>query len=401
MGKPLTDKRKRAAPSDAQKKMMSARISRCNALIARVGSMLAHATDQGRKDRLQARLERAARSKEMYEAKLSELNGTFEHYLAERKFKPYRTLTLQEERVGFVRLDEMLTQQSDQFEREMVDVTTQEIERLTKSMEKKVDAWDIAAIAALAFLIRGEVKAIIRKAIGTFYGIGVGAAVKEINASGDSARAEAKANPTTANKPIPAKVDRGETPAIDKRLMSLDSEDIAEAYVANLENTAKSTIKSGIAVDAATLAITSAMQARLVDEASKTITNISKTITGEYLNRGRSSIFKKNLVVIVAFQRSEVLDGRTCPMCLSLDKRVVKPDDPMASLQIVHTHCRGVWVPIFAVDKKIPEVTGIPKAIVDRFDTIDGRPVVNSFKNMKKPINDVSKAAQAVIKKRF
>jgi hypothetical protein len=91
----------------------------------------------------------------------------------------------------------------------------------------------------------------------------------------------------------------------------------------------------------------------------------------------------------------------TCPFCLSLDKKVITPDDPMRNLEIVHSHCRGLWVPIFGVDETKPEITGIPKALQDRFDLIDGRPTINAFKYMKAPIADVSKEAADVIRKKL
>lgn len=368
-----------------------AKVGQYNALLTKITDLMVRTDDPARQARLKARLERVVKGKGDQEARISEYtaiqNGktpvkksktfNFNEYLDDRAFKPYRALTLQEERIDFVRLNEMLDTQTDQFEEEMSVASAAEIERLAKSMERKIDVWDIAAVAALAFLIRGVVKDHMRKAIGTFYGIGVGTAIKELG------------------------IQRPEIPTLDKRLMSLDSQDIAEAYVANLENTAKSTIKAGIAAGAATTAIVSAMQNKLKDEASKTIANISGTITGEYLNRGRSSVFQRNLAKIVAYQRSEVLDGKTCAMCLSLDELVVTPDDPMIRLEIVHTHCRGLWVPIFGADEKQPEVTGVPKAVTDRFDKIDGRPVINAFKNMKKPVNEISKKAQDQIRKRF
>lgn len=367
-----------------------AKINQYNTLLSKVTDLMVRTTDPKRQARLKARLDRVIAGKVGQEAviarqkdiqagkKPATVNKSFNfHESLSETFKPFRKLSLQEERINFERLEEMLDQQSAQFEEEMAEATAQEIERVAKSMEKKIDVWDIAAIAALAFLIRGSVKEYVRKAVGTFYGIGVGTAIKEFG------------------------IPRPETPSIDKRLMSLDSQDIAEAYVANLENTAKAVIKSGIAAGAATTAIVSAMQAKLKDEAAKSITNISGTVTGEYLNRGRASVFDRNLTKVIAYQRTEILDGRTCPMCLSLDELVVDPKDPMSRLHLVHTHCRGFWVPIFGLDAQKPEITGIPATIANRFETIDGRPVINSFKQMKKPINDVSKKAQEQIRKRF
>jgi len=92
-----------------------------------------------------------------------------------------------------------------------------------------------------------------------------------------------------------------------------------------------------------------------------------------------------------------VLDGNTCNMCLSLDKRVVEAGDPIAEMDMVHTHCRGLWVPIFASEEQ-PDNNPIPKTVIDSFDLLDGRPTVNGFKQLKKPIAKSNEDAQRIIK---
>ena len=54
-------------------------------------------------------------------------------------------------------------------------------------------------------------------------------------------------------------------------------------------------------------------------------------------------------------------------MCMAFDGKVVDPDDPMARLDMMHTNCRGVWIPIFGSDPDQPKVTGIPATITKRF----------------------------------
>lgn len=367
------------------------RIKQFDVLSGKIKELISKTENPERKARLQARLERAMSGKTAQQGKITEYKAiqsgkvtkrtgafNFHEQLADGPFKPYRSLTEQEQRVNFVRLDEMLTKQSDQFEEEMAEYTRVEIDRIVEAAKPKIDAWDVAAVAAIAFLLRGKVRDSVRKAIGTFYGIGTGLAMKELGLAG-----------------------RPESPAIDKRLMAVDADAITEAYVSNLENTAKALITASIAVDAGADATATALRAKLKDEAAKTITNISGTITGQYLNRGRGSVFSRNAIEIVSYQRTEVLDGRTCAICRSIDERVVKPDDPMLWLHLVHTHCRGFWVPIFEADVEKPEVNGVPKTITDRFDTVDGRPVINSFKQLKKPVADASVKTRDKVRKQF
>jgi len=58
----------------------------------------------------------------------------------------------------------------------------------------------------------------------------------------------------------------------------------------------------------------------------------------------------------------------------------------MAQMDIVHSHCRGVWIPIFVSEPDHPDVTGIPESIKKQFDLVDGKPTVNQFKQLKKPL---------------
>lgn len=374
-------------------KKAQAKISQYNTLTNKIEELIRQTSNPERRERLMARLERAKEGIRKQEMRIDDVKATAStgvvrsrtfNFQELSEFRLPRKLTFQEERTDFLRLNEQLDQQSNQFEEEMIEVTREEIARLTKSLEKNNTALDVATILALVLLIRGSTKSTVRKAVGTFYGIGAGLALREARLAGYDTG--------TGRPPVPT---------LDKQIMSTDSEIIAETYVSSLESSARSIIQAGIVAGATAQGVLSVLRDEMKAEASKAIANISGTITGEYLNRGRTSILNKLRADIVAFQRSEVLDSRTCAMCLSLDKRVVKPDDPMAQLELVHTHCRGFWTPIFEKDEEKPEITGIPKNITSRFKTIEGVPIINSFKQVKKPINDVSKDAQEKINERF
>lgn len=374
-------------------KKAEARVGQYNALITKVSDLLAKTEDPDRRVRLQAQLNRALNGKVGLEKRIGSAQDIaagkidakkstvfdFHEYLEDRSFSPIRDLTLQEERVDVEKLNEFFNDNEGRLSDQMIALTIDELERVAKQSKDKLDARDIAAIAGIAFLFRDKIKNILRSSIKESYNKGKTMAAIEMGLSREGLL----------------------TPLLDTQLMNLDADDIAESYVASLENTAKSALKAGVAADASIDGTISAMTAKVKDEASKMITNISGTIVGQYMNRGRDMVFGSNLTKIISFQRSEVLDGRTCATCLSLDKRVIKPDDPMRELETVHTHCRGFWVPIFDNDATKPDVTGIPKTVTDSFDLIDGRPIVNAFKNLKKPINDVSKEAQSEIRKRL
>lgn len=69
---------------------------------------------------------------------------------------------------------------------------------------------------------------------------------------------------------------------------------------------------------------------------------------------------------VYALQRSELLDDETCNYCISMDGRVVKPDDPITSYHQFHPLCRGIWVEIDIRETGKPAITGIPKYLRDK-----------------------------------
>lgn len=299
------------------------------------------------------------------------------HFFAEQPLRITRKLTEQEQRVDFKKLNEDFNDLETQLEDELAEATAAEIDRYAEAVQKKIDAGDIAGIAALSIMALGKTRSALDRAIKGGYEVGKKSAALEIG------------------------IDRPSTPLKDTQIMAMDVNDLARAFVFSLEQRMRNLVKDSIASDASAGATAAAVKSRAKDEASKLITNMSGTVVGQYTNRGRSTVFQSNITKIVGFQRSEVLDNSTCDMCLSLDQRVIKASDPMAQLDIVHTHCRGLWVPIFEIDETIPEVTGLPKSVTDSFETIDGRPSVNAFKQLKKPVNKDNQEVQKIIRRKM
>jgi len=290
-----------------------------------------------------------------------ECNHQIEH-LEDLPYKPFRSLTMQEKRCNFEYLNEEFNNLQKELEKELIDLADTDIDRFIESSKKKIDAMDVATIAALLLLIRGKVKKALDNKLVQAYEAGKKTAAGELQ------------------------VERPTTPLMQTQIKNLDVSDITEGYISNIERTGKSNIKNALVVGAATAAIMTTTRDKMKAEAVKEAQNIAGTLIGQYINRGRKQVFEQNIKRITSFQRSEILDFHTCEMCISLDKMVVSADDPMAQMDIVHSNCRGVWIPIFVIDEEKPEVTGIPSSILDSFELIDGRPVVNSFKQLKKPI---------------
>lgn len=298
--------------------------------------------------------------------------------LNERAFKPFRPLTFQEERTGMESLNTNFNQIQVELEQSMADITQLEINKILDKNKKAIETKDIIAISALSFMALNKIKLAVDKGIKSGYEVGKVTASNELS------------------------IKRPSTPTKQTQVMNAEIKDISEQYVNEIEQTAKDTIRNSILAGASTVAILAATREVLQNKSSQVITNISGLVVGQNINRGRKQVFFDNLDKIGSFERSEVLDKKTCNMCLSLDGRVVKASDPMAQMDIVHSHCRGVWIPIFPLDKRQPKITGIPASLAKQFDTVDGKPIVNKFKQIKKPINTKdNKKAQAEIKDRL
>jgi len=308
------------------------------------------------------------------EKKTDELSGI---YLGSKPFRAPRKLTMQEHRMNLKELNDQFNEAETSLEDDLTVITQQEIDRYAEQVKKKLDAGDIAAIGALGYLLFGKSREAIAKAIRHAYDTGKIGAAKELG------------------------VDRPTTPLTTSQIMKIDIDDWAKGYQYELEQRSREVVKDAVISGAGAAAIASAVKSKSKDDAARMISNMSGTMVGQYVNRGRMTVFEKYLTKIKAFQRTEVLDMVTCNMCLSLDGKVIKPDDPMAHLDITHSNCRGLWVPIYEADTEQPGITGIPKSVTDTFDTVDGRPRVNSFKQLKKPISPSSKEAADLIRRKL
>lgn len=298
-------------------------------------------------------------------------------YLHEKKFLIWRELSLQEERADFKLLSEKFNEYEDDLSSALTAVVNEELGRTMVTVKNKLTAEDIAGIAALAVVSYSKVYSVVQ----------------------DYAKRAYETGKVTASQEL--KVPKPTTPTTKTQLINLDADMIADAFVNEIDLIVKQKAREGLEKGVATAAIMGSIAAGVQEKASKMITNIYGNVIGENINKGRRLVFDREAARIEAFERSEVLDGRTCAMCLSLDERIVRPDDPMVKLDEVHNNCRGVWIPIVSGEEFDRNEIGIPSSIVDAFDTMGGAPTVNAFKQLKKPINEGNAEVQREIKKRL
>lgn len=304
--------------------------------------------------------------------------------LAEKK-KPefWRELTEPEKRVDFVLLQERYDTLEKDLEDELASIVATGLESGSIRIKNLLKSGAIGALSALTFMNRAKLKASIKKAMTLAYEVGKKTASSELN------------------------VDRPSTPSKEAAIISYEADNYANQIADNLEGQAKEVAKNGYANDVAIAIILNKMLMGIKDTATNQISNISGTVVGQNINKGRRLIFGNNSGLISGYQRSEILDSKTCYMCMSLDKRIVVIDDPFAKMDLVHSNCRGSWVPLllseYATQKELiaQGVVGIPKTVKDQFDSIGGVPVLNSFKQLKKPVNKSNKSVQDEFKKRL
>ena len=283
--------------------------------------------------------------------------------LAEAPFKPWRALTFAEKRVNFKSLSNSFNRNEDAFKKTMTLAVGLERARLGVVVKNKLKTKDVAAVATLAVMLRGTTRAAVKGLISSSYNAG------RVSAQRESAI--------------------GSTPVANQtqKLMTLEAADAADAFNNNVEAAVKGTIKAGIAAGASDEGIITAAQRTFDQETAKGVDNMAGTYSGQYVNRGRMDVFATVTDRIVSYTWSAAMEN-TCDFCYSLDGRTFAPDDPLASLDIVHTNCHCISVPNWTTDEEPPEIEDIPASIMDNFKTIDGKPVVNSFKQLKKPIKD-------------
>lgn len=305
------------------------------------------------------------------------------HQLSQKK-KPtfYRELTEPEEKVDFVYLEKNFDRLEKELRDGLADIVGAAIKKAEPQFQRIIKGQNIVDLPNINVVPQSQVKNLLKKVIKDAYEVGKKTASEELD------------------------IERPSTPIQDTQTIAFDAAELAAQMKAEIENRAKQTAKDSIAKEVAAAAAVSAVMGAMANSAAGMIGNLSGFTIGENINRGRFSVFNKNLSEISGFLRTEILDGKTCNMCLSLDQRIVKADDPMAKLGAVHNNCRGEWIALRTSDFEKQKdviakgVLGIPKSVMNNFETVGGVPVINSFTQLKKPVNRSNEGVQKVIKEK-
>ena len=97
------------------------------------------------------------------------------------------------------------------------------------------------------------------------------------------------------------------------------------------------------------------------------------------------------MLVIQAIMRSEMLDDKTCDLCMLLDGIMLRADDPLWDGELgqyAHPYCRAIWVPI--LDTGVLEPTPAVD-IPDVFKSGVAMHLIDDWEDMPMPTKGVDK----------
>ena len=280
--------------------------------------------------------------------------------MAEKSY--FRTLTAAEERVALADIDDFLSEEENTIQNILDEAAKEQKDAIIKDIERILEAGTIAAVAGLTLKNHAKAEAYINEVAKRAVEKGKATAAKEVGIS------------------IPASNNA------TKQATALRVELMMAKRKADIENTLKNSliniIQSGVGTKPALLELEGVVD-KLLQQSN---TAIKGSLVIEAFDSGRDGVFERARASIHGLQRSEILDTKTCNMCLTLDGRVFSTNDPFTKLGAVHDNCRGIWVAILKTDEKLPPTKTLPKTLKNKFQTVEGVPTRNNFDQMKKPI---------------
>lgn len=272
-------------------------------------------------------------------------------------FKGWRPLTFAEQKVNLQGIQDKLDELIGNYAEKGSEIMNRERRRYIEELAVAVEAGDTAKIKSLDMRFGEEYTAALREFMDEAYIYGKNNAAREMGV------------PAPANDPRVVK-------NIDAAAANLTDE-----HRARLRTEAKTKLIEGVSKGASLSATIDAVDGKVADKIGDILHNTGGIVGGIHMNHGRRTAQVANSDNIYALQRSEVLDRKTCPYCLSVDGRIVEKGDPFAQNTIFHSNCRGIWVEILQDEEEKPSIDGIPKSLKDRFDG-----PVNDLRQPENPI---------------
>lgn len=238
------------------------------------------------------------------------------HYLAESKKKRFwRELNDFEKNIELKFLDEKTDELQNALETKLANEIKPALDRASTRAKNLIKAGNINALIGLDIISKDKLAKDIRQETINAFEVGKKTAAKELD------------------------VDRPKMSAKTLAAIKFDAMQQADTIKSEVEKTFKENIKNGIQNNVPSDATIASAMNEARDKAATKIHQAKTSIIGDYIGRGRYDVFQQHIADISGFVRTEVLDSKTCEMCLSLDGRIIKADDPYRRLTKVHSNC--------------------------------------------------------------
>jgi SPP1 gp7 family putative phage head morphogenesis protein len=132
-----------------------------------------------------------------------------------------------------------------------------------------------------------------------------------------------------------------------------------------IESTIRQGVESGWTIDqmARNIAGSAANDYKdgIFETSRRSAVNMARTLTNAIANNAKETFYRENADVLEGVEILATLDGRTCPVCASVDRVRYKFDEPHPALPI-HHQCRCVLLPVTPLSDLVEESRPMAKA---------------------------------------
>jgi len=362
-----------------RKTRMEKRIEKDQLRIEKLQDQLDKTDDKDKRESVRERIEEVREIMKSRKEDLEEMDNALFNDEGQKKnlrmlsesFKPYRAYTFAEKKVNFGNLNKEMDIKEAEFQRLLSKALTEEKSALLKKFEKAIKEKNYLALQNISLAYTGKYQSEIYEKMKELYNFGENTAASEM-------------------KVKPPKMPKEEIQRLKAQstIIAADHElrVMTKTKIAAIDNMSKGTeIKKAVG------RVGKVMDATIKDLSQKTA---SILVSGS-INDGRRLTQNTYKDDVHGLQRSELLDERTCNFCMSLDGRVFHVDDPFTNENQFHSNCRGIWVEIMKDEKELPNITGAPQSILDRYDSI------NDFQQLKMPKITKDSVASDFVKEEY
>lgn len=133
---------------------------------------------------------------------------------------------------------------------------------------------------------------------------------------------------------------------------------VAADDAARIESTIRQGVESGWTIDQMVRNIAGSAandyKDGIFETSRRSAVNMARTLTNAIANNAKETFYRENADVLEGVEILATLDGRTCPVCASIDRKRYKFDEQHPSLPI-HHQCRCVLLPVTPLSDLVEE----------------------------------------------